>query len=58
MWFVDFEPFRGGKFVESELGMMPEGWRVGKLDSICDIVGGETPSKSNPQNHYWLFECQ
>ena len=23
-WFVDFEPFRGGKFVDSELGLIPE----------------------------------
>lgn len=27
-WFVDFAPFKNGKFVESELGMIPEGWRV------------------------------
>ena len=46
-WFVDFEPFRGGKFVESELGMIPEGWRVGTLDEIAGIVGGGTPSKTN-----------
>ena len=26
-WFVDFEPFRDQPFVESELGMIPEGWR-------------------------------
>ena len=25
-WFVDFEPFKDGKFIESELGMIPEGW--------------------------------
>lgn len=30
-WFVDFEPFQDGNFVESELGMIPEGWEVGKL---------------------------
>lgn len=30
-WFVDFEPFQDGQFVESELGMIPEGWEVGKL---------------------------
>ena len=24
-WFVDFEPFKDGKFVNSELGMIPEG---------------------------------
>jgi restriction endonuclease S subunit len=25
-WFIDFEPFKGGKFVDSELGKIPEGW--------------------------------
>ena len=33
-WFVDFEPFRGGKFVDSELGMIPEGWRVAELGTV------------------------
>ena len=33
-WFVDFEPFRDGKFVESELGMIPEGWRVAELGTV------------------------
>lgn len=33
-WFVDFEPFKGGKFVDSELGMIPEGWKVGTLGDI------------------------
>lgn len=46
-WFVDFEPFKDGEFVESELGMIPEGWKVGELSEIGDIVGGATPSKSN-----------
>lgn len=44
-WFVDFEHFRDQHFVESELGMIPQGWKVGKLEEICDIVGGGTPSK-------------
>lgn len=34
-WFVDFEPFRDQPFVDSELGMIPKGWRVGKLGDIC-----------------------
>ena len=34
-WFVDFAPFKDGKFVESELGLIPEGWKVGKLGDIC-----------------------
>lgn len=46
-WFVDFEPFKDGKFVDSELGMIPEGWRVGTLEEIGQIIGGGTPSKAN-----------
>lgn len=34
-WFVDFEPFKDGEFVESELGMIPEGWKVGTLGELC-----------------------
>ena len=48
-WFVDFEPFKDGKFVDSELGMIPEGWEVGRLDEIADVVGGSTPSKAKPE---------
>ena len=48
-WFVDFEPFKNGKFVDSELGMIPEGWKVGRLNEIADVVGGSTPSKAKPE---------
>ena len=48
-WFVDFEPFRDGEFVESELGMIPKGWRVGTLEEIGDVIGGSTPSKARPE---------
>jgi type I restriction enzyme S subunit len=34
-WFVDFEPFKDGKFIDSELGRIPEGWRVGRLKDLC-----------------------
>ena len=45
-WFVDFEPFKDGKFVESELGMIPEGWRVVSLGEIASISKRTiTPSK-------------
>lgn len=36
-WFIDFAPFKDGKFVESELGMIPEGWRVTNLFEIAEI---------------------
>jgi type I restriction enzyme S subunit len=45
-WFVDFEPFKNGEFVESELGMIPKGWRVVELTSFGRIVCGKTPSKT------------
>ena len=41
-WFVDFEPFKDGEFVESELGMIPKGWRVGKLGELCQFKRGKT----------------
>lgn len=37
-WFVDFEPFKDQPFVESELGMIPEGWRVGTLFDVANIL--------------------
>lgn len=33
-WFVDFGPFQDGNFVESELGLIPEGWEVKRLDEF------------------------
>ena len=30
-WFIDFNPFKEGKFAESELGMIPEGWQDGSI---------------------------
>lgn len=44
-WFVDFEPFKDGKFVESELGMIPEGWRVGTLGEVIDVKYGKDHKK-------------
>jgi len=43
-WFVDFEPFRDQPFVESELGMIPQGWRVGTLSDLANITMGTSPS--------------
>ena len=40
-WFVDFEPFKDGKFVDSELGMVPEGWKVGTLGELCNFKRGK-----------------
>ena len=43
-WFVDFEPFKDGKFVDSELGMIPEGWKIGTLEDIAEITMGQSPA--------------
>ena len=60
-WFVDFEPFKGGKFVDSELGMIPEGWKVGKADDFYQINIGKTPPRkehqwfsTNPADKIWV----
>ena len=39
-WFVDFEPFKDGEFVNSEFGMIPKGWRTGVLSDIIEILSG------------------
>ena len=44
-WFVDFEPFKYGKFVDSELGMIPEGWKVGCLGDLITIKYGKDHKK-------------
>jgi type I restriction enzyme S subunit len=50
-WFVDFEPFKNGEFVESELGMIPKGWRVEVLGDVCKCILGGTPSRNKEE--YW-----
>lgn len=49
-WFVDFEPFKDGKFVNSELGMIPEGWKVGTLTEIASYMNGLAMQKYPPEN--------
>ena len=51
-WFIDFEPFKGGKFVDSELGMIPEGWKVVTLDDLTSKFGtGLNPRKNFVLGH-------
>ena len=47
-WFVDFEPFKDGEFVESEMGMIPKGWRVKSLSGIADYRNGLAMQKFRP----------
>lgn len=50
-WFVDFEPFKNGKFVDSELGMIPKGWKVGTLTEIASYMNGLAMQKFPPENN-------
>ncbi|MFZ3387883.1 restriction endonuclease subunit S [Buttiauxella gaviniae] len=60
-WFVQFDfpdtngkPYKnsGGKMVYNSIfkKIIPIGWVPGTLDDLGQIVGGSTPSKSNPEN--------
>ena len=40
-WFVNFNfPNATGKMIDSELGKIPKGWRVGKIKDLIDILSG------------------
>ena len=58
-WFVEFEfpndegkPYKssGGRMIASEMGEIPEGWRVMSLDQIADFMNGLACQKYPPQN--------
>lgn len=60
-WFVEFEfpnedgkPYKsnGGEMVESELGEIPKGWRVGTLDEIIDIIDGDRGANYPSQEEF------
>ena len=40
-----------GKFVDSELGMIPEGWKVGRLTEIASYMNGLAMQKFPPENN-------
>ena len=57
-WFVDFEPFKEGKFVDSELGMIPEGWRIGTLNElIISTLGGDWGKEDAIGNYVKKVSC-
>ncbi|NCC19083.1 MAG: restriction endonuclease subunit S [Bacteroidia bacterium] len=57
-WFVDFEfpdtegkPYKtnGGEFIDSELGEIPIGWKVGTLTQIASYLNGLAMQKFRPE---------
>lgn len=52
-WFVDFGPFQDREFTESELGLIPEGWKVGSLGQIArNLREGVDPTALQPDVPY------
>ena len=47
-WFVDFEPFKDGEFEESELGLIPKGWRVVELGEITEEIRERVKDRKIP----------
>ncbi|EPB8162192.1 MULTISPECIES: restriction endonuclease subunit S [Clostridium] len=59
-WFVDFEfpneegkPYKssGGEMVESELGMIPKGWKISSLIDIAEYLNGLAMQKFKPNKN-------
>jgi type I restriction enzyme S subunit len=60
-WFVDFEfpnengePYKssGGEMVDSELGMIPKGWEVGKLGELVEISNKSIKPQEYPEKFF------
>ena len=54
-WFIDFEPFKDGKFIDSELGMIPGGWNMMSFESFISesqdkAMAGTYPAYSVTNN--------
>ena len=57
-WFVDFEPFKNGEFVDSELGMIPKGWRVGHYEDIIEsVISGDWGKDKQEGNYTHKVAC-
>ncbi|WP_286033459.1 restriction endonuclease subunit S [Fusobacterium necrogenes] len=68
-WFIDFEfpneegkPYKssGGKMIESELGEIPEGWTIEKLENIIKIIDnrGKTPPFVLNKTNYPIIDVK
>ena len=48
-WFVDFEPFKDGDFMDSELGMIPKGWRVIHFSEFAQLSSERVQEEGTPE---------
>ena len=46
-WFVDFDPFKDGEFMNSELGRIPEGWKVTELGNVTKQITERVGQRTN-----------
>lgn len=51
-WFVDFEPFQDGRFVDSEQGPIPARWRVVSLEDIALYNSEKLPASQAKHDTY------
>lgn len=57
-WFVDFTPFKDQPFVDSELGPIPQGWKVRKYeDIILDTLAGDWGKEKITGNYTHEVAC-
>ncbi|WP_374247766.1 restriction endonuclease subunit S [Thermomonas sp.] len=49
-WFVDFDGVPAEDMQESELGLIPKGWRVASLDQIAHYLNGLALQKFPPES--------
>lgn len=49
-YFIDFEPFAGGNFIDSDLGPIPKGWEVSNLEKIANYKNGVAIKKFPPKD--------
>lgn len=54
-WFMDFGPFSRGEFRKSELGIIPSGWKVEKMEDIVHVTDGTHESPKKKETGYKLI---
>ncbi len=51
-WFIDFEPFKDGKFVDDDYGKRPYGWHIKPLEYLVEKVKAGDWGKDEPIENY------
>lgn len=51
-WFVDFEPFKDGEFVDSELGRIPKGLHIWPLEKLVRRIKSGDWGKDEQSGNY------